>query len=108
MSDDPVEQVRKIASRGRMDDMDVQVIFDAADEIERLLRNALKGRHDPASKDRTMNDAELLQAVAETLIHAPEQGEWEWEDHCHGIATYLLARFDMQPKPPRPVGEDEF
>ena len=34
--DDIVSQIRKIASRGRMDDADVQVVFDAADEIERL------------------------------------------------------------------------
>lgn len=32
-----VRQVRTIASRGRMDDQDVQVVFDAADEIERLI-----------------------------------------------------------------------
>jgi hypothetical protein len=31
-----VSQIRKIASLGRMDDADVQVVFDAADEIERL------------------------------------------------------------------------
>lgn len=31
-----VRQVRKIASRGHMDDADVQIIFDAADEIDRL------------------------------------------------------------------------
>lgn len=29
-------QVRRIASRGKMDDADVQIIFDAADEINRL------------------------------------------------------------------------
>jgi uncharacterized coiled-coil DUF342 family protein len=34
--DDIVAQLRKIASRGRMDDADVQIIFDAADEIDRL------------------------------------------------------------------------
>lgn len=33
------KQVRKIASRGRVDDADVQVLFDAADAIERLLDN---------------------------------------------------------------------
>ena len=31
------KQVREIASRGRMDDADVQVVFDAADAIEKLL-----------------------------------------------------------------------
>lgn len=36
MSGDIVGKLRKIASRGRMDDADVQVVFDAADEIERL------------------------------------------------------------------------
>ena len=36
VADDIVEQLRKIASRGRMDDADVQVVFDAADEIEQL------------------------------------------------------------------------
>jgi hypothetical protein len=35
---DIMGQLRAIASRGRMDDADVQVIFDAADEIERLSR----------------------------------------------------------------------
>lgn len=33
---DIVKQLRTIASRGRIDDADVQIIFDAADEIERL------------------------------------------------------------------------
>lgn len=41
MSGDIVGKLRKIASRGRMDDADVQVVFDAADEIERL-RAALR------------------------------------------------------------------
>lgn len=31
-----VKDVRRIASRGRMDDADVQVIFDLADECDRL------------------------------------------------------------------------
>jgi hypothetical protein len=33
---DVVESLRRIASRGRLDDMDVQELFDAADYIERL------------------------------------------------------------------------
>lgn len=37
---DIVKQLRTIASRGRMDDADVQVVFDAADEIERLREEA--------------------------------------------------------------------
>lgn len=36
MSGDIVEKLRKIASRGRMDDAEAQVVFDAADEIVRL------------------------------------------------------------------------
>jgi uncharacterized protein YgbK (DUF1537 family) len=32
-----VEQVRKIASRGRVDDADVQILFDAAEAIEQLM-----------------------------------------------------------------------
>lgn len=35
MNERLVKQVRTIASRGRMDDADVQVIFDAADALER-------------------------------------------------------------------------
>jgi hypothetical protein len=35
---DITSQLRAIASRGRMDDADVQIVFDAADEIERLRR----------------------------------------------------------------------
>lgn len=31
-------QVYRIGSRGKMDDADVQIIFDAADEIKRLVQ----------------------------------------------------------------------
>ena len=31
-----IEQLRKIASRGRVDDADVQILFDAADKLEQL------------------------------------------------------------------------
>jgi len=33
---DIAASLRRIASRGRLDDMDVQEVFDAADEIDRL------------------------------------------------------------------------
>lgn len=38
---DHVKELRTIASRGRVDDADVQVLFDAADELEAYKRKAV-------------------------------------------------------------------
>lgn len=35
-------------------------------------------------------DPEELRAVELYLVNAPEQGDWEWEDHCEGLAGGIL------------------
>lgn len=35
-------------------------------------------------------DPEELHLVKDYLIGAPEQGDWEWEDHCEGLAGGIL------------------
>jgi hypothetical protein len=77
VSGDIVGQIRKIASRGRMDDTDVQVVFDAADEIERL---------------RAERDAEraLADQLADAIFSASIQEAIEKTDDA--LAAYDEAR----------------
>lgn len=35
-------------------------------------------------------DPDDLRVVRDYLIHQPEQGDWEWEDHCAGLAGGIL------------------
>src|SRR5262245_58530045 len=32
--------------------------------------------------------------VTNYLMHAPEQGDWPWEEHCNGLASGVLAALD--------------
>ncbi len=66
--------------------------YPVADDyiVARIVEAALAA----ADMDLTERDATAVQVVTEYLIHQPEQGEWEWEDHCEGIAGGILAALE--------------
>jgi hypothetical protein len=43
----------------------------------------------PAPQPPTEPTAEKV--IARYLAQAPEQGDWEWEDHCEGVASGVLG-----------------
>jgi hypothetical protein len=37
-----------------------------------------------------MANADAERIAAAYLAHAPEQGDWPWEDHCEGVASGIF------------------
>lgn len=42
-----------------------------------------------------MGILEVKKIITEYLIHAPEQSDWPWEDHCDGLAGGILTQLKL-------------